>query len=68
VTTTTRGCKQRLFASIWIKDLLDPYLSNSATPQSTLSHSEEVTLLHNTEVLRFTSQSDGRQPTSRHDI
>jgi len=37
----TKGCKRILFASPRIEDLLDPYLSISATSQSTLSLSEE---------------------------
>ena len=41
MTTPTRGCKQRLFASARIEDLLGPYLSISATSQSTLSPSDE---------------------------
>ena len=41
MTTPTRGCKRRLFASTRIEDLLGPYLSISATSQSTLSPSDE---------------------------
>jgi len=41
VTTPTRGCKGRLFASAQIEDLLGPYLSISATSQSTISPSDE---------------------------
>jgi len=41
VTTPTTGCKRRLFASIQIEDLLGPYLSISATSQSTISPSDK---------------------------
>jgi len=41
VTMCTRGCKRRLFASTQIEDLLGPYLSISATSQSTLSPSNK---------------------------
>jgi len=39
--TPIRGCKRRLFASTQIEDLLGPYLSISATSQSTISPSDE---------------------------